>query len=216
MEGHWRNTPGAGVPLILFGLPDMAAEETRYAIEIPRLGSLILTHSLDGQFPGLSDFPPEDRPNAAVVFWSFRVMVGLGVLMLALGAGSLWLRWRGRLFQAPWFLRFATVMGPSGLIAILAGWFTTEIGRQPWVVYGVMRTEHAVSNHSALVLSTTLIVFIVMYFAVFGTGVGYMLKLVAKGPHPGHDDAPPQDESQSRRPARPLSAAPDRIAPGPH
>lgn len=216
MEGHWRNTPGAGVPLILFGLPDMQAEETRYAIEIPRLGSLILTHSLDGQFPGLSDFPPEDRPNAAVVFWSFRVMVGLGLLMLLLGAASLWLRWRGRLFHAPWFLRFAAAMGPCGLIAILAGWFTTEIGRQPWVVYGVMRTEHAVSNHSALVLSTTLIVFIGMYFAVFGTGVGYMLKLVAKGPHQGHDDPPPQDENPSRRPARPLSAAPDRIAPGPH
>jgi len=213
MEGHWRNEPGAGVPLILFGVPDMQAEETRYAIEIPRLGSVILTHSLDGQFPGLSEFAPEDRPNSLVVFWSFRVMVGLGLLMLLLGVGSVWLRWRKGLFSNPWFLRFATWMGPSGLIAILAGWYTTEIGRQPWVVYGVMRTEHAVSNHSALVLSTTLIAFIVMYFAVFGTGVSYMLKLVAKGPHQSEEVNPPQDPGQSQRPARPLSAAPDDIDP---
>ncbi|MET3794303.1 cytochrome ubiquinol oxidase subunit I [Aquamicrobium terrae] len=213
MEGHWRNEPGAGVPLILFGVPDMQAEETRYAIEIPRLGSVILTHSLDGQFPGLSEFAREDRPNSLVVFWSFRVMVGLGLLMLLLGVGSVWLRWRKGLFSNPWFLRFATCMGPSGLIAILAGWYTTEIGRQPWVVYGVMRTEHAVSNHSALVLSTTLIAFIVMYFAVFGTGVSYMLKLVAKGPHQIEEVNPPQDPGQSQRPARPLSAAPDDIDP---
>ena len=213
MEGHWRNEPGAGVPLILFGVPDMQAEETRYAIEIPRRGSVILTHSLDGQFPGLSEFAPGDRPNSLVVFWSFRVMVGLGLLMLLLGVGSVWLRWRKRLFSNPWFLRFATWMGPSGLIAILAGWYTTEIGRQPWVVYGVMRTEHAVSNHSALVLSTTLIAFIMMYFAVFGTGVSYMLKLIAKGPHQSEEVNPPQDPGQSQRPARPLSAAPDDIDP---
>jgi len=213
MEGHWRNEPGAGVPLILFGWPDMEAEETLYKVEIPRLGGLILTHSLDGQYQGLSEFAEEDRPNATVVFWSFRIMVGLGMLMLMLGLWSVWLRWRGKFFERTWFLRFATWMGPSGLIAILAGWYTTEIGRQPWIVYGVMRTKDAVSNHSALALSTTLIVFIVMYFAVFGTGVSYMLKLVAKGPGEGEDTHPPHDPGQSLRPARPLSAAPDDIDP---
>lgn len=213
MEGHWRNEPGEGVPLILFGLPDMEAETTRYAIEIPRLGSLILTHSLDGQFPGLSEYPRLDRPNSTIVFWSFRIMVGLGVLMLLLGLWGVWQRWRRNLFGNPLFLRFALLMGPSGLIAILAGWFTTEIGRQPWVVYGVMRTEDAVSNHSALALSTTLIVFIVMYFAVFGTGVSYMLKLIAKGPGESHDEHPPREPGQAPRPARPLSAAPDDIDP---
>ncbi len=213
MEGHWRNEPGAGVPLILFGLPDMEAEETLYRIEIPRLGSLILTHSLDGQYAGLSEFAPEDRPNAAIVFWSFRVMVGLGVLMLLLGAWGVWRRWRGTLYRTGWFLRFATWMGPSGLIAILAGWYTTEIGRQPWIVYGVMRTKDAVSNHSALVLSTTLIVFIIVYAAVFGTGISYMLKLVGKGPEQSEDENPPQDPGQSQRPARPLSAAPDNVDP---
>ncbi|WP_213979003.1 cytochrome ubiquinol oxidase subunit I [Sphingomonas sp. dw_22] len=210
MEGHWRNEPGKGVPLLLFGIPDMASETTRYAVEVPRLGSLILTHSLDGQFPGLSEFPREDRPNSTIVFWSFRIMVGLGTLMLFLGLWGLWLRWRGRIYGSRLFLRFVMLMGPTGLIAILAGWFTTEIGRQPWVVYGVMRTEHAVSNHSALALSMTLGLFIVMYCAVFGTGISYLVKLVAKGPREGGHLA---DQGQAQRPARPLSAAPDDIDP---
>ncbi|MEV4610661.1 cytochrome ubiquinol oxidase subunit I [Neorhizobium sp. LMR1-1-1.1] len=216
MEGHWRNAPGAGVPLILFGIPDMEREETRFAIEIPRLGSLILTHSLDGQFKGLSEFDERDRPNSLVLFWSFRVMVGLGMLMLVLGIVGLILRWRRRLFTHRGFLRFAACMGPSGLVALLAGWYTTEIGRQPWVVYGVMRTEDAVSNHSALALSVTLVVFVIVYFIVFGLGVSYMLKLVGKGPVEGkhHTDAP-GDRGGAMRPARPLSAAPDDIDPIP-
>ncbi|KAA0695410.1 cytochrome ubiquinol oxidase subunit I [Neorhizobium sp. P12A] len=212
IEGHWDNTPGGSEPLILFGLPDMEAETTRYAVEIPYLGSLILTHELDGQIPGLKEFAPEDRPNSAIIFWTFRLMAGLGMLMLLLGIWGLYLRWRGRLYHSKLFLRFAVAMGPAGLIAILAGWLTTEIGRQPWVVYGVMRTKDAVSNHSALALSTTLIVFFVMYFVVFGTGITYMLKLVAKGPQP-FDDSPPRDLGQTQRPARPLSAAPDHIDP---
>ena len=152
MEGHWENKPGEGVSLVLFGWPDMEAETTRYAVEVPRLGSLILTHSWDGQYQGLKEFAPEDRPNVPIVFWSFRVMVGLGMLMLLLAVLGAWLRWRKRLYGSRAFLRFATWMGPSGLIAVLAGWFTTEVGRQPWIVYGVMRTKDAVSNHSAEVL----------------------------------------------------------------
>ena len=213
VEGHWENIPGESLPLILFGIPDMTAETTRYAIEIPYVGGLVLTHDINGHIPGLKEFAPEDRPNSTVVFWTFRLMVGLGMLMLLLGFWSLYLRSRGRLYESKPFLRFATVMGPAGLIAILAGWLTTEIGRQPWVVYGVMRTKDAVSNHSALALSTTLLVFILMYFVVFGTGVRYMLKLVAKGPESHGDDHPPQDVGQSSRPARPLSAAPDHIDP---
>ena len=213
IEGHWRNEPGQGMPLILVGWPDMAGETTRFALELPRLGSLILTHSLDGQIRGLSEFPREDRPNATIVFWSFRVMVGLGFLMLALGLWGLWLRWRGSLYASPLFLRFATLMGPTGLIAILAGWYTTEIGRQPWVVYGVMRTKDAVSNHSALALSATLIMFIVMYCFVFGTGISYMLKLVAKGPRDGGAAEPVPTGGRVLRPARPLSAAPDDVGP---
>ena len=215
VEGHWANTPGESVPLILFGLPDMTAETTHFAIEVPYLGSLLLTHDLHGQIPGLKDFAPEDRPNSSIIFWTFRVMVGLGVLMFLLSLWSLLLRWRGSLFNSRPFLRFATLMGPTGLIAILAGWLTTEIGRQPWVVYGVMRTKDAVSNHSALALSTTLIIFIVMYCAVFGTGISYILNLVAKGPEEagGEGDHTPRDRGHSLRLAQPPSVAPDRIDP---
>jgi cytochrome bd ubiquinol oxidase subunit I len=206
IEGHWENNPGASVPLILFGWPDMKDAKTLDEIELPHLGSVILTHSWNGRVSGLDDFPPEDRPDSTVVFWTFRVMVGLGFLMVALGLWSLWLRLKGQLFSSPLFLRFAVLMGPAGIIAIIAGWITTEMGRQPWVVYNVMRTADAVSNHSAIELTGTLVLFIVMYFAVFGTGVSYMLKLVAKGP----DARGPEEEpGQIQRPARPLSGAPD-------
>ncbi len=212
MEGHWENHPGEGLPLLLFGLPDMAAETTRYALEIPRLGSLILTHSLDGQIPGLKEFAPQDRPNAAIVFWTFRVMVGLGFLMLGLGLWSLWLRRQDRLYDARPFLRFALLMGPAGLIAVLAGWFTTEIGRQPWVVYNVLRTADGVSNHSAPTMAATLGLLVVMYVIVFGVGVSYLLKLIARGPDEEGDDPAAEDYTPGR-PARPLSAAPDDINP---
>jgi cytochrome d ubiquinol oxidase subunit I len=219
IEGHWQNVAGQSVPLILFGWPDMAAETTRYAVEVPAFGSLILTHHWRGRIPGLKEFAPEDRPNSTVIFWTFRIMVGLGLLMLLLGLAGAWMRWRGRLFQSRTFLRFALLLGPGGLFAILAGWVTTEMGRQPWVVYGVMRTRDAVSNHSALAVGTTLVVFVGMYFAVFGTGVVYMLKLIGKGPKDhGPDDAgdaldgtPP-----NQRPSRPLSAAPDDVDPAVH
>jgi cytochrome d ubiquinol oxidase subunit I len=210
LEGHWQNTAGESLPLILVGVPDMKAERTRYALEVPYLGSLVLTHQLHGQIPGLKETSPEDRPKATIIFFTFRLMVGLGVLMLLLGLWGLWLRVRRRLYDTRIFLRFATAMGPAGLIALLAGWMTTEIGRQPWVVYGVLRTRDAVSSHSVLALSTTLSIFVVMYFAVFGTGVSYMLKLVAKGPREGEG---PHDPGQALRPARPLSAAPDDIDP---
>ncbi|WP_269933133.1 cytochrome ubiquinol oxidase subunit I [Aminobacter sp. HY435] len=211
IEGHWENTPGEAVPLILFGWPDMSAEKTLYKIEVPHLGSLILTHRWDGQIPGLKEFAPQDRPNSTVVFWSFRIMVGLGMLMLLLGVLALWLRWRDRLYDSKHFLRFAAVMGPSGLIAMLAGWFTTEIGRQPWVVYNVMRTEQGVSNHSVLAMSVTLDAFVVVYFMVFGIGVSYMLKLVGKGPEDNENEPGDDDHHGAGRPARPMSAAPDQM-----
>ncbi len=210
MEGHWENEPGEeGVPLILFGWPDMEAEETKYALKIPHLGSLILTHTWDGQFEGLKSFAPEDRPYAPVVFWSFRIMVALGMLMLLLGVCGLWLRWKKRLYESPLCLKFALAMGPAGLIAILAGWFTTEVGRQPWVVYGVMRTVDAASDHSVAALTTTLVAFVVVYFAVFGIGVKYMLSLIKEGPEEHHD--PADGEDNTHRPARPLSAVSDEV-----
>jgi cytochrome bd ubiquinol oxidase subunit I len=210
IEGHWANKPGESVPLVLFGLPDMAAETTRYALEVPHAGSVILTHSWNGRIPGLKDFAPEDRPDATVVFWTFRLMVGLAFLMVLLGLWGAWTRLRGMLYTCRPLLWFAVLMGPAGLIAILAGWITTEMGRQPWVVYGVMRTRDAVSNHSVLALSASLSLFIVVYIAVFGTGVSYLLKLVAAGPD-AH--AAPDADHPNKKPSRPLSAAPDDIDP---
>lgn len=182
MEGHWENKPGEATPLILFGIPDNAQEKTRYAVEIPGLASLILTHSLDKQVPALTEFPPEDRPdNVFAVFWSFRVMVGLGMLMLLAAALSLWLRYRGRLYDSRPFQHFMLWMAPSGLIAILAGWFVTEIGRQPWVVYGLQRTTDAVSAHGEMHMSISLLIFFIVYGSVFGIGYIYMMKLIRKG-----------------------------------
>jgi len=212
IEGHWQNDPKAqSLPLIAFGIPDMATEQTKYAIEIPYLGSLILTHSLHGKIPGLKDFAPEDRPNSTIIFFTFRIMVGLGIAMLLLGVWGAVQRWRGKLYNTKIFLFFALCMGPSGLLAVLAGWFTTEIGRQPWVVYGVLRTKDAVTNHSSLALSATLLTFIVVYFLVFGAGIRFMLKIVANGPDKyGISELPPTS-GQVRRASRPLSATPDDV-----
>ncbi|WXL25139.1 cytochrome ubiquinol oxidase subunit I [Ectopseudomonas mendocina] len=207
IEGHWENPPGEATPLVLFGWPDMEREETRFKVEIPYLGSLILTHSLDKQVPALKEFAKEDRPNSTIVFWTFRVMVALGMLMILAGVVALFLRWKGRLYEFRPFLHLAVWMGTSGLIAILAGWYTTEVGRQPWIIHGLMRTADASSGHSYAQMSLTLALFVVVYFAVFGVGIGYMLRLVRKGPVP-HEGQQTIDggPGQPRTPARPLSA----------
>ena len=189
VEGHFKNEGNEPTPLILFGIPDMEAEETKYKVEIPALGSLILTHSLDKQVPALTEFAKEDRPNSTIVFWSFRIMAGLGMLMLLLALWGNWLRRGQRWGNKPLFLRFAVLMGPSGLVAVLAGWFTTEVGRQPWVVYGVQRTVDAVSGHGVLPMTISLAVFIVIYCSVFGVGTYYLLHMLKKGPD---DSLPPE------------------------
>ncbi|WP_152226327.1 cytochrome ubiquinol oxidase subunit I [Pseudomonas sp. SCB32] len=207
IEGHWDNSEGGPTPLVLVGWPDMEREETRFKIEIPVLGSLILNHSLTEPIPALKDFPKADRPNSTIIFWSFRVMAGLGMLMILVGLWSVWLRLRKGLYRNRAFLRLVLWMGPSGLIAILAGWFTTEIGRQPWVVYGVMRTSEAVSNHSVAQMSLTLVMFVLVYFSLFGVGIGYMMRLVRKGPvtFEGREESH-GGPGQPRTASRPLSA----------
>ena len=200
MEGHFETTKGA--PLILFGIPDMEAEETRYAIEIPHLGSLILTHSWDGEVKGLKEWPPEDRPNATIVFWSFRIMVGLGLLMAAMGGISLVLRWRRILFEVPWFHRLGVAMGPSGIIAVLAGWITTEVGRQPYTVYGLLRTAESASPIGAPGVGASLAAFVVVYLVVFGVGVLYMLRMMAKPP------SPTEEEPEKGKPIRSAGLTP--------
>jgi len=185
MEGHFDTRKGA--PLILFGLPDMAAEQTKYAVEIPKLGSMILTHDWNGEVKGLKEWAPEDRPNATLLFWSFRIMVGIGIAMMALGIWSLWLRIRGRLYDAPVTYMMAVFMGPSGFIAVLSGWITTEVGRQPYTVYGVLRTIDSASPLDAPAVAISLAVFAVVYFIVFGAGLFYILRLMASPPHSGED-----------------------------
>lgn len=207
IEGHWENIPGEASPLVLFGLPDMDAERTRYSLDVPYLGSLILTHSLDKQIPALKSFAKEDRPNSTIIFWSFRVMAGLGMLMLACALLALVLRRGGALYRNRLFLWFALLMGPSGLIALLAGWFTTEVGRQPWVVYGMLRTTQAASNHSATQMSITLALFVLIYFSVFTVGIGYMMRLVRKGPKAHEEHVSPEQPGQLATARRPLSVA---------
>lgn len=208
IEGHWENIPGKGVPLTLFGWPDMEEETNHFAVEVPHLGSLILTHSWDGQFQALKEFPRQDRPNVAIVFWSFRIMVGLGLLMIAMGVWAAWQRWRGRLYETRPLLRFALYMGPAGLVAILAGWITTEVGRQPWLVYGVMRTADGVTPHGALEVGITLALFVVVYFVLFGAGIAYILRLIRQGPVPDEGSAAMDGgPGENRTPSRPISAA---------
>ena len=212
IEGHWRNDEAQGMPLLLFGWPDMEREETRWAVPVPRLGGLLLTHDWNGRITGLEEFPKENRPNSTVVFWTFRVMVGLGTLMIALGLWSLPLRRGGRLWRSPLFLRATVLMGPAGLIALLAGWFTTEIGRQPFVVYGVQRTADAVSAHDVATVSVTLAAFVLVYFFVFGAGSAYVLRLARKGPVEGEGRlAIEGGPGEERQPGRPISAAAESV-----
>jgi cytochrome bd ubiquinol oxidase subunit I len=184
MEGHFESYPD-GAPLILFGIPNSAQNRIDYAIEIPKLSSLILKHDLNAPMDGLDTVPLENRPPIGIVFWSFRIMVGLGMLMATLGIVALYVRFRGRLYTSRPLHRFALLMAPSGLVAVLAGWITTEVGRQPWTVHGLLRTADSVSPLEAPAVAASLLAFIVVYFAVFGAGVVYILKLMAKPPGPG-------------------------------
>jgi cytochrome d ubiquinol oxidase subunit I len=180
MEGLWETKRGA--PLILFGWPDPAGETTRFSLEIPKLSSLILTHDLDGEVQGLKAWPPEERPPVAWVFWSFRVMVGLGMLMIATGLIALVLHFRRRLFDTRWFQLWCLALTPAGFISVLAGWMVTEIGRQPFIIYGIQRTAEAASPVGGTPIAVSLAAFVVVYGVVFGAGSFYILKLIGKGP----------------------------------
>lgn len=180
MEGLWETRQGA--PLLLFGLPDQDQELTRLSLEIPKLSSLILTHDLNGEVKGLKDWPKEDRPPVAMVFWTFRVMVGIGMLMIFTGAAALVLYWRGKLFVTRWFQAWCMAMTPAGFLAVIAGWFVTEVGRQPYIVYGILRTSEAVSPVLVKPIALSLAAFVLTYGFVFGAGSYYILKLVRKGP----------------------------------
>jgi cytochrome bd ubiquinol oxidase subunit I len=184
MEGHFESHPD-GAPLILFGIPNQDAGRVDYAISVPKASSLILKHELNAPLNGLDTVDRGNWPYVPVIFWSFRIMVGLGFLMLGLGALSLLARFRGRLYDWRVLHRFALAMGPAGFVAVIAGWVTTEVGRQPFTVYGLLKTAASASPLEAPAVAASLLTFIAVYFIVFGAGTGYILKLMGKAPHQG-------------------------------
>jgi len=191
MEGHYQSHPH-GAPLILFGIPDSAAKRVDYAVEIPKLSSLILKHDPNAPLAGLDSVPESEHPPVGIVFWSFRIMVGIGFAIFGLGLFSLIARAAGRLYEWPLLHRLAVLLGPAGFVAVIAGWVTTEVGRQPYVIYGLLRTSDAVSPLAAPAVGASLVAFIIVYFAVFGVGVWYILKLMGKAPQRGESADPVQ------------------------
>jgi cytochrome d ubiquinol oxidase subunit I len=203
VEAHWDGSKPA--PLVLFAIPDEASATNLYEISIPNGASVLITRSLNGLFPGLKDFAPEDRPPVWAPFFGFRIMVGIGFIMIGMAfwGGILW--WRGRLEQSRIYLRLASLTWPLGFIAILAGWTVAEVGRQPWVATGILRTVDAASPVTAEAVAATLVLFIIVYAIVFAAGIGYINRLIRKGPSP---QAPPPQGV----PNRPLTAATEEAA----
>ncbi|HET7715692.1 MAG TPA: cytochrome ubiquinol oxidase subunit I [Bauldia sp.] len=206
IEGKWDAGTEGPVPLVLFAIPDEQAEENRYEIAVPYLGSLIVTRSLDGGFPGLKAFAPGDRPPVALPFFGFRAMVGLWGIMVLVAFIGAYLWWRGRLAEARTYLRLASWSWPVGFLAILSGWIVAEVGRQPWVATGILRTADAASPVGAGQVATTLVLFVVVYLAIFAAGIVYINRLIDKGPTPERE--PPEGV-----PHRPITAA-TSVAPG--
>ena len=196
MEGHFETQ--AGAPLILIGLPNPEKERVDYSIIIPKLGSFILTHDWNGVVKGLKEWPKNKRPSVNIVFWSFRIMLGIGFAMLSMGAWSLYLRSRRRFYEAPWMHRAAVLMGPAGFVAVVAGWITTEAGRQPYTVYGLLTTAQSASSINAAVVGVSLVAFIMVYFVLFGAGAFYILRLMSK---------PPKDREPDLSSDQPIRAA---------
>jgi len=203
MEGLWETQSRA--PSVLFAIPDQAREQNHLEIAIPGFASVYLTHSRDGVVPGLKSAEAGDRPPVAPVFFGFRVMVGIGVLMLAVAIWGLWLRWRDRLFTTRAYLNACIAMLPAGFIAVLAGWTVTEVGRQPWIVYGLLRTRDAVTpSLTGADVLVSFLLYVIVYAVVFGAGIFYMAKVARAGPP---SDVELRDAKLAERPARPLSAA---------
>jgi cytochrome d ubiquinol oxidase subunit I len=182
IEAFWETRTEQ--PFHIVAWPDRAAEGNRWELSVPALGSWITAGRTDAEIKGLKSFAPEDRPPVFIVFWAFRVMVGLGTAMIALGAWGAWLYWRngGPQHSKP-FLWACVAMGPAGFVAVIAGWVVAEVGRQPYVIYGVLRTADAVSPVHAGQVSASLLAFLVIYAIVFSVGVLYILRLIAAGPN---------------------------------
>src|SRR6195952_3360111 len=202
IEARWET--GRSVPLTLFAIPDETTESNRAAIEIPLLGSLILTHRIDGEIKGLKDFPPDQRPPVAVPFFAFRIMVGCGVVMLGIVLLGGWLRWRRRLIETSWFLLMCLLASPIGFFAVIAGWVVTEVGRQPWTVYGLLRTAQSVSpSLSGRDVAISLAAYMTVYLIMYPAGMLLMLRIIRAGPASSTD---PDATIAAGRPEAPVLA----------
>ena len=202
IEANWETR--AHMPLLLFAWPDEQAEKNRLEIAIPEAGSLILKHDVNGVVPGLKDWKAADRPPVAIPFFAFRLMVGIGVLMLLITIAGLWLWHRGRLERSLRFQRLCFWTLPLGFAAVVAGWVVTEVGRQPWVVYGLQRTRDAVTpSLSAGDVTVSLLVYVAAYIVIFGAGVYFLVRLVRSGFEEAKD---PEPAGTMAATARPLTA----------
>jgi cytochrome d ubiquinol oxidase subunit I len=200
IEAHWDGSKPAD--LVLFAWPDEKAETNRFALTIPYAGSLVLTHSWDGLFPGLTSVPPQDRPPVKPAFFAFRIMVGIGLLMILAAFTGAVLWWRGRLFETNWYLWPAQHAWWLGFVAVISGWIVTETGRQPWIAHGILRTAQAASPLAAQTVATTLVLFVLVYGVVFASGIYYINRLISHGPQ-----SPLVEPSVTATPLRPISAA---------
>lgn len=182
MEAHWETNVDRGAPFILFAIPDSANERNRFEIQVPNMLSLLITRTLDGRIPGLKEFPADERPNVLVTFWTFRIMVGIGFIFLGvmLWAGLLW--WRRKLFDTPLFLKALVVIQPLGFVATILGWLTAEIGRQPWLVYGLMRTSEGVSPIAAGNVVWSLALFCLFFGIIGASYFYYTIRTLENGP----------------------------------
>jgi cytochrome d ubiquinol oxidase subunit I len=211
IEAHWNTE--SRVALNLFAIPDEEAETNRYVLSVPVLGSLILTHDLNGTVRGLKEWPPDQRPPVAVPFFAFRIMVGIGLLMLALIVASWWLRARRRLFDENWFLRSCVFTSPLGFLAVLAGWATTEVGRQPWTVYGLLRTADSVSpSLTGFDVVLSLVGYGVVYLIMFPVGIAMMARIVRNGPSEPAMEPEPIESGPPQQPVQALRSPDGRVA----
>jgi cytochrome d ubiquinol oxidase subunit I len=212
MEGNWERS--SGVPLLLFAWPDQDAQTNHFEIAIPKLASYILTHDWNGELPGISEVPRAEQPPVWIVFWSFRVMVGIGLLMIAFGLAGLVLRRSGRYWQTPWFLHGMRWMSVTPFLAVLAGWVVTETGRAPWLIYGIM--THAQGLTPSLtggMALFTLIGYILVYAVVFSAGLYYLMRVLQDGLE---EELSAEATSEVERASRPLSATHVRLEQGGH
>jgi len=207
IEAFWETR--ADQPQSLVGLPDREAGKTHGEIAIPGVGNAIQGVPRDQVIRGLDSWPREDWPVVGLVYWAFRIMVGLGLAMIGLGVWGALCCWRKGPEANRLFLRASVLMAPMGFVAVIAGWIVAEAGRQPWVIYGVLRTRDAVSPVGAGQVSASLLAFLAVYAVVFSAGALYILRLMNRGPVP-HEAAP---TSENRAPGAALAAAPGEEAP---